>query len=297
MIISTSGHIGSGKDTIAKIIQFLTLPNEFSKTTRDILADKECNWYCANKSNWQIKKFADTLKDIVCLLIGCTREQLEDQSFKDTELGEEWWKISFIGKSQKREYYPYLDKDLYNYNFSYSETIIIRTTPRLLLQLLGTDCGRDIIHPNLWVNSLMNEYKPLNEKVFNTYLNNNGTISKKEELIYPSWCITDMRFENELEAVKAKQGITIRVNSPEFYYLNTITNEVEKSRRGIMNKIDYPHLTPLENTDRRVLNSKYFHISETALDKHEFDYYIMNNEGIEDLIEKVKIILKKEKII
>ena len=43
------------------------------------------NWDTVDLSevtNSEIKKFADKLKDIVCLLIGCTREQLEDQEFK-----------------------------------------------------------------------------------------------------------------------------------------------------------------------------------------------------------------------
>ena len=45
--------------------------------------------------NWKIVKFADKLKDIVCLLIGCTRQQLECREFKEKELGEEWgvWKV------------------------------------------------------------------------------------------------------------------------------------------------------------------------------------------------------------
>jgi hypothetical protein len=43
-----------------------------------------------NQSGFEIKKYADKLKDFVCILIGCTREQLEDQEFKEKELGEEW---------------------------------------------------------------------------------------------------------------------------------------------------------------------------------------------------------------
>ena len=39
------------------------------------------------------------------------------------------------------------------------------------------------------------------------------------------------------------------------------------------------------------------HISETALDDAKFDYVIENNGTIEELIEQVKKILIKEKII
>ena len=39
------------------------------------------------------------------------------------------------------------------------------------------------------------------------------------------------------------------------------------------------------------------HLSETSLDKAEFDYVIENSGSIEELIEKVKQILKKEKLL
>ena len=58
-IISISGKKQSGKNTIAKIINQLT------------------------NNKYEEKCFADKLKDIICLLIGCFREQLEDESFKN----------------------------------------------------------------------------------------------------------------------------------------------------------------------------------------------------------------------
>ena len=75
-------------------------------------------------------------------------------------------------------------------------------TPRLLLQLLGTECGRNIIHPNIWVNSLISEYKSIN---------NRGQKPKDDIFTFPNWIITDMRFPNELEAIKNRGGISIRV--------------------------------------------------------------------------------------
>jgi hypothetical protein len=59
MIIAINGKIGSGKDELGK-----NLIKSFG-------------------SDWEIKKFADKLKDVVCLLTGCTRNQLEDQKFKE----------------------------------------------------------------------------------------------------------------------------------------------------------------------------------------------------------------------
>ena len=42
---------------------------------------------------------------------------------------------------------------------------------RELLQILGTDCGRNIIHPNCWVNALFSNYP--SDKIINDMKNNN----------------------------------------------------------------------------------------------------------------------------
>ena len=94
MIIGISGKNGSGKDTVGKIIQYLTskyLDTNLYElqeddallygTYKDWLENKEFSIYV---SPWQIVKFADKLKDVVCIILGCTREQLEDEEFKTT---------------------------------------------------------------------------------------------------------------------------------------------------------------------------------------------------------------------
>jgi hypothetical protein len=43
------------------------------------------------------------------------------------------------------------------------------------MQLIGTDCGRDIIHPNIWLNATMEKYVPGKS----------------------NWVLTDTRFPNE----------------------------------------------------------------------------------------------------
>lgn len=427
MIIAISGKINSGKDTVGKIIQYLT--SESYKKGRDYQTfirkqtsnlDFEPHYI----SEWQIKKFADKLKDMVCILLGCTKEQLEDRRFKERELGSEWNKytieynidspyidswsdeegvhnystleydskyfketflnveeavsriielarqyqdkeeILYLKDIYKREipiesmdqiydtfeseedfrekqslfygdyedyiesckYYGFLpsnfeveksdsykkyreeeinlirnkygfkdygldsplpDELVDNREFETEDNMLydslvkkgiideiskkylagkfpcidtdhsgleedyvtkINLTPRLLLQLLGTKCGRNIIHPNIWVNSLMREYFCVQSD-----LAPNG-------IDCPNWIITDLRFLNEMEAVKKRNGITIRVN-------------------------------------RDLEESKDEHESETELDNVEFDYVIDNNDTIEELIEKVKQILIKEKLI
>ena len=83
MLISVSGKMNSGKDTVGKIIRILTASPHFTDEAVEDFLEKDLY-----ESDWKIKKFADKLKDIVCLLIGCTREQLEDRGIKSLSLQE-----------------------------------------------------------------------------------------------------------------------------------------------------------------------------------------------------------------
>ena len=80
-----------------------------------------------------------------------------------------------------------------------------------------------------------------------------------------NWIITDMRFPNEMESIVKREGITIRVH------------------RDLNN--GNAHISPIP------------HESETALDDAKFDYEIINEGTLEDLVDKVREILVKEKII
>ena len=401
-IIGVSGRMQSGKDTVGKIIQYLT--GESTVYPFDLNIDY------SHKSNWEIKKWADKLKDIVCILLGCTREQLENESFKSKELGEEWW---YWYMEREGGYSPIIldyltttKKQLKNYE----GLELIKPTPRFLLQFIGTDLFRNQLHPQIWVNSLMSEYKPIiqstkeedkrllsiwknmntrcknhNYEKYHKYggkgitickewedfqkfrfwalsngytneltldrINVNGNyepsncrfvtsslqafnkgsyhqgtsklkgvnkysdgrwqaqiqskgikknlgyyqteeearkvyqreydrINKELEeesfnlqrkCVYPNFIITDTRFENELEAVKKRGGITIRVN-------RSFNHKMGSKETGTIN------LTPE-------------HESETALDNAEFDYVIDNNGTISELIDKIRIILIENNLI
>jgi hypothetical protein len=188
MIISITGKIGSGKDTIADIIMQYTPYHD-----------------------WEIKKFAGKLKDIAEILSGVPKINFEDQEFKKQDMGPNWG-----------------------------------MTYRDLLQRLGTEAMRNGLHENVWVNALFADY----------YFN----IEEDEQM--PNWLITDCRFPNELEAVKAHKGITIKV-------IRDSGNTVGTT-----------------------------HASETALDDYtEWDYVVDNNGSIEDLKTQVFSILEKESLL
>lgn len=214
MIIGISGRKQSGKSTIGNIINDLT------------------------NNKFKIIQFANPIKQFITEILGCTREQLENDKFKNTELDEEWT------NSYDAVYYT---------NLKY-ETL----TPRKLMQLIGTDMGR-VIHPNIWINATMREYKC-------TRLD---THSIPGSCIFPNWIITDVRFENEIKAIENRGGFIIRVNR----------------RLGL----------PDEEMARRIQDS--LHPSETSLDNHTFKYTITNNGTIEELINNVKEILIKEDIL
>lgn len=242
MIIGISGKIGAGKDEIGKIIQYLTEP-------RDGIDYQSVSYYDYSKqissarrrSSWKIHKFADALKDIVCILTGCTRTQLEDIEFKNSKLSNEWLdrRLSSINEIEAAQ--KYYEPRIY----------------RDLLQILGTDLLRNQLHENVWVNALFNKYTGIIDLV-------DGKPSGKPH-IYPNWIITDVRFPNEAKAIKDRDGVMIRIN-----------RETRPAKEGII---------------------ATFHPSEIALDNYQFDYTIHNIGTIDDLIESVRTILRKEKII
>ena len=230
MIIGISGRIGSGKDTVGSIIQYLDLCKKANKTN---LSYSEYINSAGWITDWEIKKYAGKLKQMASLLTGIPVEDFEDQEFKKSYLGAEWGTV----KSNPLNAVPVFA------DVSFNELMSVRE----LLQKLGTEAIRDGLHPNAWVNALMCEYKR----------------PKMSEYNPSNWIITDVRFPNELEAIEDVKGLTLKVIRP-----------VKKSK-----------------TTARL------HPSETSLDKARFNYTIVNDGSIEDLIEKVRQILITEKII
>lgn len=270
-LIGIAGKSGSGKDLVASIIQYLIWHKKVETGENTSIHLSLTDFINSNNlgkslSKWEVIKFADKLKDIVCLLIGCTRADLEDQEFKKQELGKEWWYWCVFNTSQR---VSYLENE--NFDKTNLSVTLIKPTIRQVLQELGTDLFRNQLHPNTWINATMAEYVPDEgysynvEKVNETQLRvvteperyNNG---------YPNWIITDVRFPNELKAIKDRGGICIRV------------------------------FRDLHNDNTHIGN--ILHESELALDgSDDFDYNIINNGTINELVEKVKKILIKENII
>ena len=107
-----------------------------------------------------------------------------------------------------------------------------QTTVREILQQVGTEFGRSMAN-DIWCNSLFSDYEE-----------------------HSNWVISDMRFENEFEAVKKRGGLCITV------------------KRGEIPKQE--------------------HSSERALDgDRDWDYTIDNNGSLEELVDKIREILRE----
>ena len=211
-IIAISGKKQSGKDTTAKILQFLAYVDQLHAQAKAQGETIELPSYLeflefndAVTQPIQVKKFAGKLKNIVAELLSCNVSNLESEDFKNSKI----------------EYLSTEDKCI---------------TPRYLLQYLGTDVLRNSINEDIHVNALLNDIKS----------------SQNANIL--AFVITDLRFRNELEAIKKHGGLTIRLN------------------RNEANKI--------------VSNSQ--HESETALDNAQFDITIDNNGTFEELFLKVQ---------
>ena len=125
MIIGINGKIGSGKDTVGKIIQYLQCHNTGEITIQDVMSNPEHEWWLEEQSKFEIKKFAGKLKEVASLLTGIVADQFEDQEFKKLYMGVDW-------------------------DMTYRE----------FLQKLGTEAMREGLHTNVWVNALFADYKP-----------------------------------------------------------------------------------------------------------------------------------------
>jgi hypothetical protein len=124
-------------------------------------------------------------------------------------------------------------------------------TPRLVLQKWGTEVARKSWHDDTWIASLENKLSRAHNDIV----------------------ITDVRFPNEIAAVRNAGGIVIRVvrgPEPEWYEIAGHANQGHKSFQEL-------------------LNTYNIHPSETAWIGTEFDAVIDNNaDGLDPLFAQVK---------
>lgn len=203
MLIGITGFMGSGKDTVAKM-----------------LVDKGCVQ----------DSFAAPLKDLCSSIFGWPRELVEGDSKESRDFRE--------------------TPDLY-----WTRKLNIDNfTPRLALQLLGTDIMRNHFNEDIWLNSL--EYR-----------------IRKSNADSPCVVVSDARFRNELDLIRSLGGKIIHVvrdELPEWHDIAVMANSGS-----------IPAKHKMETRYSMV------HASEWKWVGYDFDYEIKNTGTLEQLEQKV----------
>ena len=173
------------------------------------------------RHNFFKESFANSVKDSCAAVFGWDRAMLEGDTPESRawrEQPDKWWSDKF-GKE-----------------FS----------PRLALQLMGTEAGRDVFHPDLWVHTVLR---------------------RCEQAPYNNYVIADVRFPNEINAIKDSGGVVVRVrrgDDPEWYTLARECN--------VYNKLD-------------IMRNAYpeVHYSEWAWIGAHYDIVMDNNCSLDEL--------------
>lgn len=140
-----------------------------------------------------------------------------------------------------------------------------KTNPevRRLLQKLGTEVGREMIDPDVWVNIAQ-------KKILEHWASGKDVV------------ITAMRFPNELEMVKRLGGVAAWVERPES---SRIDSEGLRSStgRGTPGSASEGHT--------EVQGAIQAHASENSVSASDFSLHIRNQGTLEELYESVETIL------
>jgi hypothetical protein len=190
-----------------------------------------------NQTQGRRDSFAAPLKDVCASIFGWPREMLEGDTLQSREFRE--------------------TPDI----FWTRKTGIDNFTPRLALQLMGTDVLRDHFHNNIWINSL--EYRL-------------RSVPDAQTIV-----ITDARFTNELDLIKHMCGQIIWVQRgelPDWY-----ETAVEANGGNVVSK--------------RIMQSRYrdVHQSEWDWAGYPVDHIIRNTSTMADLEFKTQSILEQIK--
>lgn len=190
-LIGISGdRDGVGKDSVATAIQGLTLG--FNKETIVTRIKENRGFGSTPKIGYERKSFSEPIKQILCILTGCTIEQLEDREFKESIMPKEWWVTiqDYWGFTpyqtpKNPSIHPY-NEELVNKGFTYYRHF--KPTYRWAMRHIGSELFRDRFHPETWINARFSTFKETSH-----------------------WIIPDVRFPNEMSKIREKKGIVLRV--------------------------------------------------------------------------------------
>ena len=198
----------------------------FIGSGKDTAAD-----YLVNFHGFRRDSFANTLKDAVAYVFGWDRTLLDGRTKESREWRERvdtWW--------AERLNMPNL-------------------TPRLMLQLWGTEVCRNGFHDDIWIASLENKMRKTGDNIV----------------------ISDVRFPNEIKAIHNAGGIVVRVkrgDDPDWY------DAAVSANKG-------PDGNATWSLSRLKLEKLGIHASETAWVGGDIDHTVYNNSSIDDLFDQL----------
>jgi hypothetical protein len=174
------------------------------------------------------ESFANSVKDSCAAIFGWDRALLEGDTPKSRawrEQSDEWW----------------------------SEKLGRPFSPRLALQLMGTEAGRGVFHSDLWIYTVLRRC--------DSNLN---------------YVIADVRFPNEINAITNSGGKIIRVrrgNDPEWYDTALKQNTTHKDDQWLLQDAN------------ELMEQKYpdVHYSEWAWIGSHYDIVMDNNCTLDEL--------------
>jgi hypothetical protein len=185
--------------------------------------------YLVNFHEFRRDSFAATLKDAVAAVFGWDRELLEGRTKSAREWREQvdpWW--------AQRLNMPNL-------------------TPRLMLQVWGTEVGRNAFHNDIWIASLENKLRKSTDNIV----------------------ISDCRFYNEVAAIKNVGGKVIWIQRgiiPHWYDI------AAKANHG-------------DDAARRWLDTEGIHASEYSWAGTSFDHTVCNDSTVDSLYQQLNDLL------
>jgi len=174
--------------------------------------------------------FASHLKDVTSVMFGWDRNLLEGDTDESREFREEvdpFW----------------------------SDKLGRKFTPRLALQLMGTEVGRNVFGENIWIHSLENKIKDVSKH----------------------YVITDVRFQNEIDWIRKQKGILIEIRRGKLPLWYNVAGE---ANNGCQHSIS-------------VMKDIEIHESEWKwINKQNVDHVVRNDGTLEDLRESMILCLK-----
>ena len=174
--------------------------------------------------NFRKISFATKLKDVASVMFGWDRDLLEgitDESRAWREEVDEYW----------------------------SNELEQEVTPRIVLQLFGTDCVRNNLHNNIWV-----------------------SIVKKTLIDNPdvNWVIPDIRFPNEVDVIQQLNGSVWwikRGELPDWYRTAAVDNEIGSN--DMLTKYSEVH-----ESEYRWINTQFDNIIDNDSSIEELGYIV-----------------------